>query len=376
MNILGLIQSQLSPETVGQVSKAIGESPDTTKSALGATFPALLGALVGKATSSTNGASEIFDMLTQGAGKWPESIAGAAGSPAPTTPAASQSLLSSLLGSKLGAVVEFIANRCGIRTGSATSLLGMAAPLLMGTVGKQVASQGLGVAGLSKLLASQTQYLKDALPSGLANTLGIGNLLSGAPEKVTASLEDKTNRPMQVPGAGRELVRARGGNIFKWAWVPIVIILGAWFLASRSRQTTTGMGGATDTTRAETATTSGVRAPDLSSLKLSPGGIADRAAQAISAGDWNKAIDLSGLEVDSSGTLSGPAKSQIQELGQVLSAVPSVKVRIAGYGDTQEAGLSRANAIKSALAATGITADRILVSGKTGTGTATLSLER
>ena len=366
MNMLALIQNQLSPETVGQVSQAIGESPHATKSALGAAFPALLGTLVGKATSSANGASEVFDMLKQGADKLPESMASAAGYLTPSKQSSGQSLLSSLLGSKLGAVAEFIANKCGVRMGSATSLLGMAAPLLMGTIGKQVASEGLGVAGLGKLLGSQTQYLKDVLPSGLSNTLGIENLLSGTTEKVGASLEDKASRLMEVPSAGRELTRGRGGNILKWAWVPLVVILlGVWFFASRNRQTTTDMGGVADSTRTESAASSGIKAPDLSSLKLSPGGIADRVAQAISAGDWNRAIDLHGFKI-----------AQIQELGQVLSAMPSLKVQITGYGQTDDAALNRANAIKNALAATGISTDRILVDGKVGPGTASLSLLR
>jgi len=95
--------------------------------------------------------------------------------------AAGSSILNSLLGSKLGGVSDFIASHCGIKSSSAASILGMAAPLVMGTLGKHAASQGLGAAGLGQLLNSQAEHLKDAIPSGLANTLGIGNLLSGTP---------------------------------------------------------------------------------------------------------------------------------------------------------------------------------------------------
>src|SRR6185369_5760083 len=151
MNILSLIQNQLSPETIGQISTAVGESPEGTKSALGTAFPALLGSLLGKANSSPSGVTDIFNMLKQGQtqGGWSDAIGNVMGGLSGGAPqAANQSLLSSLLGSKLGPVADFIASRCGIRGSSATSLLGMAAPLLMGTIGKQVSSQGLGAAGL------------------------------------------------------------------------------------------------------------------------------------------------------------------------------------------------------------------------------------
>src|SRR5262245_31292546 len=167
INKLRIIQNQLSPQTIGQISNAVGESPEGTTSALGTAFPALLGSLLGKANSSPSGVTDIFNMLKQGQaqGGWSDSISNVLGGMSGGTPqAAHQSLLSSLLGSKLGPVADFIASRCGIRGSSATSLLGMAAPLLMGTLGKQVASQGLGAAGLGQLLSSQSQYLKGVLP--------------------------------------------------------------------------------------------------------------------------------------------------------------------------------------------------------------------
>src|SRR4029077_3273521 len=91
---------------------------------------------------------------------------------------------------------------CGIRSGSATSLIGMAAPFIMGLIGKHAASQGLNASGLGQLLGSQTQYLKDAMPSGLANTLGLGNLFSSSRD--TAKIEPSAGSPPQYRPAERE----------------------------------------------------------------------------------------------------------------------------------------------------------------------------
>jgi len=62
MNILSLIQDQVTPQTIGQISNAVGESPEATTSALGTAFPALLGSVVGKANASPTGATEILNL--------------------------------------------------------------------------------------------------------------------------------------------------------------------------------------------------------------------------------------------------------------------------------------------------------------------------
>jgi hypothetical protein len=388
MNILSLIQNQFSSQSIAQISNAVGEGPEQTKSALSTAFPALLGSLVGKANASPAGLSEIFNTIKQGQlqGGWTDAIGQAMSGGPP--PAARQSLLSSILGTKLGPVSDFIASRCGIRGGSATSLLGMAAPLLMGTLGKQLSTQGLGEAGLSQLLSSQTHFLKDAIPSGLANTLGIGNLLSGTqPAAASARSADPTPREAayREPVARetyREAAQASGGGgILKWAWVPLLLALGGWFVASRMNRPSNVGGTAERTTytagqdsrsanpipdsRTVATPVQSPRTMDLSGLKLTPGGVADNMAKAIKSGNWNNPIELSGTTPDS-----------LKEISSVLSTAPSVKVRITGRADTEEAGLSRANAIKNALVTAGIGESRIMTSGQTGTGAPTLNLMR
>ncbi len=369
MNILSLLQNQLSPQTIGPISNAVGESPEATKSALGAAFPALLGSLIGKASASPGGITDIFNMLKQGrsAGTLPDNINDIAdGLSGGVPPPAHQSLLTSLLGPKLGTVSEIIANRTGIRTGSAASLLGMAAPLLLGTIGKEVTTQGLSASGLGKLLGSQTQYLKDSLPSGLADTLGIGNLLSGTQKIGTADALKTANGRMHEPTAA--------GRALKWAWVPLVIALAIWFAASRTHGPTSV--GGTSETNGNAIATGSYHAPDFSRLNLTPGTLADTVAKTISSGDWNRSIDLAGFTTDSTGALPDATRDSVREIASVISAAPGVKVRIIGHGDTDEAGMSRANAIKSSLVSAGVSEDRIMTTGQAGPGVPTLTLMR
>ena len=81
MNIVSILREQLSPEVVGQISKAVGEDPEGTKNALQQALPALLGSAAAQA-ASPNGATGLLEMLKQKApqGGWSESLSGLLGS--------------------------------------------------------------------------------------------------------------------------------------------------------------------------------------------------------------------------------------------------------------------------------------------------------
>jgi outer membrane protein OmpA-like peptidoglycan-associated protein len=383
MNILSLIENQLSPQTIGPISNAIGESPAATKTALGAAVAGILGSLLGKVSASPNGATDLLGMLNKGAsqGAWSDNISNIAQGMTGGAPSTNQqSLLGSLLGSKLGPVSDFISNHAGVGSGSATSLLSMAATLVMGTLSKHVASQGLSAGGLSQLLGSQIPFLKNALPSGLANTLGINNLLSG-----TQKIAQPTEAAYRQASPVQKTAPAAGGAL-KWAGVAALLALVGWLAATYSHRRTPAVGGTMETNYNATTgrgyssetnlspTGRGYGNYDMSSLHLAPGGAAYNVANAISSGDWNKTVDLQGFNTDSSGALTDSAKASVGELGKVLSTAPDVKVRITGHGATDESGLNEANSIKSALVATRISEDRISTSGQAGTGSPTLNL--
>lgn len=293
------------------------------------------------------------------------SLSGGGGAPA------GSSLLSSLLGTKLGAVGDFISGHCGIKSGAATSLLGMAAPVLLGTIGKHVTTQGLGASGLGQLLSAQTQYLKDTLPSGLANTLGIGNLLR-APETATYQTAAPASYAERAPAYAGQ---SAGRSLFKWAWVPIVIALGGWLAWHNAHKTPPAVGGtASNYGGTEVQRSSEIQMPDLQNLNLKPGSLADNLAKAATSGDFSRTFSFQELHIDSAGNLAESDHNQIQELASVLKAAPALKIKIIGYGQTEDAGLSQANAIKSALSSAGVSSDRITTSGETGSQVPALSV--
>jgi len=66
----------------------------------------------------------------------------------------------------------------GLKSGSSSSLMKMAAPFLMGIIGKQASGKGIGF--LKDMLMGQKEHVAAAMPSGMGKLLGLGSLLGGA----------------------------------------------------------------------------------------------------------------------------------------------------------------------------------------------------
>ncbi len=75
-----------------------------------------------------------------------------------------------------------------------------------------------------------------------------------------------------------------------------------------------------------------------------------------------------------SAQLSSSGKAAVTALAAYLQAMPKAKVRIEGYGDGQVPGQRRADALRDALAAEGVTPSRIQAAGK-GNGNRTRMAE-
>ncbi len=176
VNLLDLVKGQLTDDVVGKAASFLGESTEATQSGLTSAVPALLGGVMNK-VGSTSGAADLLGMVTK-----PE-VTGILGNVGELFGGSSDSnlgssLLQGILGDKLGSISSLIGSVAGFKNeGSASGLLKMAAPLLMGVIGKQVGSSG--VSGLMNLISGQKEHLEKAVPAGLmdkvAGALGVGS---------------------------------------------------------------------------------------------------------------------------------------------------------------------------------------------------------
>ena len=377
-NILNLIQSQLPPQASNQISGAVGESLDATKAAFEIAVPAILGSLVSKVNASPDGATQVFNLLNEGQNKggadFASGASGGAGIGQQLT--GNSPLLNTLLGSKLGGVSDFIAGHSGIKGRSALPILEMTAPLVVSLLGKHVASEGLDAAAVGQLLNSQTEHLKNALPSGLANTLGIGSFLhriSDTTKIPTRAASSKSGSPSYIRATIPPTTSPRG-NALKWAAALLALAaLGLWAVSHRGGGFA-GAGGTRDDTHGLVGHTVNAPTPTYSNVNLPPVDAADEVAKAITNGDRDQKINLDGLSFDSTGHPAGSANGEMQRIELALSAAPTVKVTITGYGNTQAEGVNQASGIKSVFVSSGIAADRILTQGEAGSGVPSMRL--
>ena len=178
MNIVSMIMKMITPELIMKIATAVGLDKMVIQKALGAAIPSVLAGLAG-AASKPDGARGLADMLGKLDPGLLGSLAGAiGGADQPKLVESGGSMLSGILGGPAtaalgGAVAKF----AGIGDGEAKTLLGLAAPAVLGTLGNHARESSLDAGGLASLLASQKDNISAAMPAGFASMLGGTGLL-------------------------------------------------------------------------------------------------------------------------------------------------------------------------------------------------------
>jgi OmpA-OmpF porin, OOP family len=370
INLLDMVKSQLTGAVMEKVSGMLGENPANTQTAINAALPTLLGGIVNSA-STTQGAQGLMDMLKTGGhdGGIFDNLSGLLGGGDATKGLLSSGggILSSLLGDKMGGVVNLISSLSGIRSGSASSLLSLAAPLLMGGIGKQVSSQGLGLSGLVSMLMGQSDAIKAALPTGAASLLGLSGLgdFKGAATAAATNVANSAARTASNVGNTAQAAVEEGGSMFSrllpWLLGALGLLAALWYFkgcgdkSAEAAKVKMEAAAATAKMKADSlakytadmATKAKDAAVDAMSKVTLPGGaaiefktgsvednlvkfITDKAA----AIDKNKWFNFEGLNFDTGkATLQKGSEAKLSNIAAILKAYPAVKLKLGGYTD-------------------------------------------
>ena len=214
MDILGLIKDKLTDSIIEKVSGFLGEHPDKIGPALNSAVPIVMGGII-RSASTEEGAGKVMDILKDGGhtGEILDDLPSLLGNFDKTQLLITigTNIFNHFSGNKGNAIVEKLSSLNGIRKTSASSLVGLAAPLVLGALGKVVGKEGLGVSGLSKLLSEQRETVFGALPPAIANQL---NFKSAAIPVVSSTEEEKSNVEKTIPSESRGF----------WNWIPWVLI--------------------------------------------------------------------------------------------------------------------------------------------------------
>jgi hypothetical protein len=206
-NLVSLVMQFLTPDMIGRIAAALGLDHNKVGSAITSAVPALLAALSNTATQP-GGAQKLADAAKQQTstlGNLASVLAGGGGSS--LVEKGSQMLASFVGGPNQNALTDAISRFTGLGQNASGSLLGMLAPIVMGTIAQhQGSAHGLNANSIANLFATQKDNIANALPSGLSSLLsgtGLLNSLGDATRTATAASteamrEASATRPVDV----------------------------------------------------------------------------------------------------------------------------------------------------------------------------------
>lgn len=370
--LLESIAKQLTPEMLQHVSTLLGETPAQTQKAVDRTIPTVLAGLI-HLSSSANGPTQLLDLINHdNYGRLLNNLSGLLerGNTAQTLMTAGRDILSTLFADKLSAVSELIATASGVSSTSASSLLSLTAPVVIGVVERTRALQGLSAVGLTKVLAGQKEVLVKLAPAGLADVFGLSNSANlgvGPAGVAIARTPDPVRRVGSSPIKGDSVLK-------KWLW-PVLGVVGAgmiYFLVGRDIQGTRSL--MDQWTPTVTPAVASVTLPGGAVLSLQEGSfnynvakfLADPALMTVP-----KTFVFDRLHFDSRTTRFTPESGQaVEELSTILKAYPAVDVRLDGHTDdvgnakeSKKLSQDRAAAVQETLIRDGISAARVTIAG-------------
>lgn len=436
-NLIDLAKGYLTSAAVGRLSSVLGEDQSNTQKALDGSLPAVLGGLIQR-SNDTNGTDSLLDLIRSNAGTVPTTGTAAStsgnwlenigdlfdGNPNNNNNLMSMGtgLLSSIFGNNTSGIANAISSYGGVKSSSASSILGLAASVLMSVLSRRVQSDGLNGAGLSSLLNDQKDHVRSAMPSGLGSLLaglpGMG-LLSGwfgkdrderrmasseyvAPAAAAATSrvvrEEEPVRPVGV--AHDEKERSSGlARLLPWLGLLLLALLGWYLLRSCDKKpdttgvvadtVATSMGdieNAVDAkidTLGEDIAAATARLGAMSRVDLPDGIAIDYPERGMETNllafikDQNRAIDKDTwfnfdriLYKFGTTQLVPGSEDQIQDMAAILKAYPNVDLKLGGYTDSiggedgnMKLSQQRANVVKAELVKLGIAANRLSAEG-------------
>src|SRR6516162_5384550 len=141
-NLVLLVMQFLTPDMVGRIATALGFDRNKAQSAISGAVPALLAAFNDVATQP-GGAQKLADAARQQTGSLGNFASALAAGGQSSLLDKGSLLLSSLVGGQnQNALIGAIARFTGLGQGASGSLLGMLAPIVMGTIGQHQSAAG------------------------------------------------------------------------------------------------------------------------------------------------------------------------------------------------------------------------------------------
>jgi OmpA-OmpF porin, OOP family len=370
-SVFSSLFNMLDSSSINEIASRLAESGQAVSRGLEASTASLISCLAGRSSDPAS-MNQIFRLITEApsdlnVSNLASAVTGSGGASSTTASLldSGKNILNLACGSNQSSILAAIGKSTGLRASSVTSLLSMAAPLLMTALGRLVRSEHLSQEQLGGLLVDESAGIKGLLPAGLPDQFE-----RPAPAAATGHL---SARPLAI-GTLPEPRRSSSS----WLWIiPALLLIPIlmWlFNRAHVRQITRVTRAAAERTRLG-ATGLGnfvIRnLPGSVALKVPQLGVESRLLEFIQ--DPSKNVDqVVWFDFDrllfntDSAELRPASQEQLSNIAAILKAYPDVHLKVGGYtdntGDSQhnlKLSQDRADAVVEELVNLGVKPERL-----------------
>jgi len=171
MSIFTDLCNTLDKRSLAGIAGSLGESETSVSRGMQTSIGTVLGGMAAN-SESPGFLRRILDLLPEGSRdlSW-ANVATAAGGGASPLMSAGARMLPALFGSSESAITRTLGTETGLAPGLASSLLTMAAPMVMSYFSRRLHGGGMTMDGLGSLLQRETPAIRAALPASLVGLL-------------------------------------------------------------------------------------------------------------------------------------------------------------------------------------------------------------
>jgi hypothetical protein len=298
-SIIDVTRTALNGNVLERLSVQIRESPAATRRGIEQAVPISIAGLASHAATQPK-AEALLGTLRRG--NYPHTDAAEFARSATNADHTARlamsgnSFLTQIFGDKLSGIIDLLARQSGVSTGSAATLLGVSAPMVLHAVGKEASERNLDARGLSQFLADQGDRAKEVLPGPLSSRIAAAGPVTSRAESFGEGMRgrvDDFRRRHHHDEAGGERdrfaadrtvrgdLRAREPRRRSWPWIALAVallVLLALLLARRG-QAPDAIGRAADRAAQETKEAAAKTAEGAEEAAGKAAGTAERAGE-------------------------------------------------------------------------------------------------
>ena len=352
--VTSLLQT-LDRPTISGIASHLGESESSVSRALELSAATIFDGMAAK-SQDPGALRRVLDLLPGNLGEalWSHLVDGLSSTASPLIAAGNRILLE-LFGSSDTTIAGALGSQADLTPGKASTLLVIAAPMVMSFLKKKMRDEGMSVSSLASLLQRESSNIRSMLRAETAEQLRPRTMAASASPMIAQAVKRERSSPHCLPALGI-----------------MVVSLGCLWLRTHADKPVSMLIGTSERMVNEAPCFSKLMVANLH-LPDDPGEsrflafVRDPRAT-VDANTW---FDFDRLEFNSGSAILRPESGQqLDDIAAVMSACPRVRIKIARRTHraySAEANLklcqARAESVKAALESRGISPDRIAMQG-------------